>query len=657
MKKRGQLTLYIILGIVILAIFIILFSMRYQTLEQDFESEMNSIIVPEQIKPAKDYFDVCLKRVTVEGINLIAAQGGYINIPEEKYKRTITDDFSNVLNLYSVYDVAYWFYESSNGIKETQVPTKEKMEEELGSYIDNNFNDCYYFAKSFEDDGFDINYPESIMTEVIINKNNVQVKLNSDLRISLKDVTSDINKLMIISDSKLGELYDLAVRVMEKENEDLFLEEKTIDFMSVYEEIPFSTTEFSCERKVWRKGDVLRDFKGITNTNIGAIRLKDPASSAYIKTNKDYFEIDLIKPNYITETFSYSTDFPMYMDVSPMKGELLVGDALTQQTPEISKFLNLFFCLNNYHFIYDIKYPVLISLTDDVTGLNFQYATQVIIDNNKPREYEGPIYNAQESNDFTDKLCGNKVNPIEITAYDKASFLELGDASILYKCFTSTCYIGETDKDGKLNANFPPCLNGVVIAQKEGYEMGVEFLSTNTDKETSVLMDKYHTLDLDIKEVQLGDGFTSSVNDKQAVVQLENLDNGYITMVTGDEKKIKLTNGNYKITSYLMTETDTEIELKSDSQISCVEVPRSGILGLFSSTEKCFESEFDGGTLTDVMVGAAEYEWYADVTGKRAITIYIPYEMTPRTQTEMLEVFNNIGLNKDNPNFLYPELQ
>ncbi|MBT3417094.1 hypothetical protein HN425_03440, partial [Candidatus Woesearchaeota archaeon] len=344
MKKRGQLTLYIILGIVILAIFIILFSMRYQTLEQDFESEMNSIIVPEQIKPAKDYFDVCLKRVTVEGINLIAAQGGYINIPEEKYKRTITDDFSNVLNLYSVYDVAYWFYESSNGIKETQVPTKEKMEEELGSYIDNNFNDCYYFAKSFEDDGFDINYPESIMTEVIINKNNVQVKLNSDLRISLKDVTSDINKLMIISDSKLGELYDLAVRVMEKENEDLFLEEKTIDFMSVYEEIPFSTTEFSCERKVWRKGDVLRDFKGITNTNIGAIRLKDPASSAYIKTNKDYFEIDLIKPNYITETFSYSTDFPMYMDVSPMKGELLVGDALTQQTPEISKFLNLFFC-------------------------------------------------------------------------------------------------------------------------------------------------------------------------------------------------------------------------------------------------------------------------------------------------------------------------
>ena len=58
-----------------------------------------------------------------------------------------------------------------------------------------------------------------------------------------------------------------------------------------------------------------------------------------------------------------------------------------------------------------------------------------------------------------------------------------------------------------------------------------------------------------------------------------------------------------------------------------------------------------------MMVGAAEYEWYADVTGKRAITIYIPYEMTPRTQTEMLEVFNNIGLNKDNPNFLYPELQ
>ncbi len=657
MKKRGQVTVFIILGIVILAVFTILFSFRSQILEQDFESEMNSIIIPEQIRPAKDYFDVCLEGITQDGINILASQGGYINLPEEPYKRTINDEFSNTLNLYSIHEVAYWFYETSNGIQQQQIPTIEEMERELEEYINNNFNNCEYFAQSFEEDGFTINYPEILSSEVKINQNNVQVKLNSDLQISLKEVYTDIDKLMVIADSKLGELYNLAKEVMEKENEELFLEEKTIDLMATYEEIPYSTTEFSCERKVWQKSRVLEDLKSITNTNIAALTLKDPTSSAYLPTNRDYFEIDITKPEYITESFTYSTDFPMFMDVSPTKGEILVGDALTQQTPEISKFLNLFFCLNNYHFVYDVKYPVLIGLTDDNTGLTFQYATTVIIDNNNPRAYEGEVFNTEYSNEFTDNFCENKVKPMEVTVYDSKTFRDIEDTSILYKCFTSTCYIGETNEQGKINANFPPCLNGAIIAQKDGYELGGEFISTNIDQETTVLLDKHYTLELEIKEVQLGDGFTSSVNDKQAVVQFENLDNGYITMVTNEDTEIKLTDGNYQVTSYLLTEENTNIELKSDSEISCVKVPRPGILGLFSSEEKCFESEFDGGTLTDVIVGGAAYEWYADVFNRNKLTVYVPYDKTPRTQSEMLDVFNNMNANANNQNFIYPEVQ
>jgi len=657
MKKRGQITIFIILGIVILAVFAILFSFRSQILEQDFGSEMNSIIVPEQIRPVKDYFDVCLREITQDGINILASQGGYINLPEEPYKRTINDEFSNTLNLYSIHKVAYWFYETSNGIQQQQIPTKEEMEKELESYINNNFNDCEYFAQDFEEDGFTINYPENIASEVKINNNNVEVKLNSDLQISLKEVYADVNKLMVLTDSKLGELYEIATKVMDKENKDLFLEEKTIDLMATYEEIPYSTTEFSCERKIWQKTEVLKDLKEITNTNIAALTLKDQTPSSYLPTNKEYFEIDVSKPEYITESFTYSTDFPMFMDVSPTKGEILVGDALTQQTPEISKFLNLFFCLNNYHFVYDLKYPVLIALTDDNTGLTFQYATQVIIDNNKPRAYEGEIYNTEYANEFTDNFCDNKVKPTEITVYDSNNFNNINGASVLYKCFTSTCYIGETNEEGKLNANFPPCLNGAVIAQKEGYELSAEFLSTNTEKETTVLLDKHHTLELEIKEVQLGDGFTSSIENKQAVVQFENLDNGYITMVTDEDREIKLTDGTYQITSYLLTESNTNIELKSGSEISCVKVPRPGLLGLFSNEEKCFESEFDAGTLTDVIVGGAAHEWYADLTGKNKITIYLPYDKTPKTQTEMLDIFNNINLNSNNQNFIYPKLQ
>ena len=656
MKKRGQVTIFIVLGIVILVVFGFLFFVRGNVNEASFEEEMNSLTVPKEIESVKLYFDNCVEDLVDEGLTTIGEQGGYINLPKDIMFRSYTNPFSNSLEIYDGLKVAYWYYESANGIEMNQVPSLENIEVELENYINDNFKECYYNIYSFEQEGYEFSLPSSVNSDVKINTNNIQVSVNALVSVNHKDVNANIEKHMILVDSKFGDMYDSAVSIMNKENEEMFLEEKTIDMMVVYDEIPFSTTEFSCEKKIWQKSQVLEDMKGIVSTNIDQIRLDQPESSGAIKTN-DYFEIDIPKKAGINDYFIYSTSWPMQMDVSPTKGDILVGDAITQSVPEISKFLNLFFCLNNYHFVYDIKYPVLIRLTDS-KGYTLQFATMVRIDNNQPREYNEEVVNYDDADKFSKDFCENKVMPVETRVYDYDKFSSIAGASVSYKCFSSICYIGETNEDGLLQANFPPCLNGVVIAQKEGYEINGESLSTNSESSAAVYLDKYYDLSLDIKTLDLDDGYTRLIEDRyQTVIQFENLDNGYVTMVTQDDKTIKLTNGNYKITEYLLTSSDLEIELKSDTFTQCVSVPKAGVLGLFLKDDKCFDTQVESSELTDVIVGGATFEWNQELSSAKKITVYVPYDMMPRVQNDLITIFNNIQTTKDNSNFRYPSVE
>lgn len=653
MKKRGQVTIFIVLGIVILVVFGLLFFVRGNVVEKSFEEEMNALTVPAKIQSVKLYFDNCVEDLTEEGLSKIGEQGGYFDLPEDIAFRSYTNPFSNSLEVYDGLNVAYWYYESANGIEMSQIPSLESMELELENYINENFKECYYNIYSFEQDGYVLGLTSLVVSDVKINKNNVQVSVSAPISVNYQEVNTNINKHMVLVNTKFGEMYDSAISIMNKENEEMFLEEKTIDMMVVYDEIPFSTTEFSCEKKIWQREKVVEDMKGIVSTNIAQIRLKRLQSSGELITNQ-YFEIDVPQKTGINDYFIYSTSWPMQVDVSPTKGDILVGDPMTQSVPEISKFLNLFFCLNNYHFVYDVKYPVLVRLTDS-NGYLFQFATMVKIDNNNPRAYNQEVVNYDDIDQFSKNFCENKVMPVETRVYSEST--PLADASVSYKCFSSVCYIGETNENGLLQANFPPCLNGVVMAQKEGYEISGESLSTNTENTAAIFLDKYYDLELEVKTVNLDDSYTRLIQDGyQAVIQFENLDNGYVTMVTHEDEQIKLTNGNYKITEYLITPADLQIELKSDSFTQCVSVPKPGVLGLFLKEDKCFDTQIENSELTEAIVGGATFEWNQELSNAKTLTVYVPYDMMPRTQNDLITIFTNIQSTNSNPNFRYPEV-
>ena len=77
--------------------------------------------------------------------------------------------------------------------------------------------------------------------------------------------------------------------------------------MVVYDQIPLSKTEFSCEQKIWSEKKVENDFKEIVNRNINAVNLRDTYSKKYFTLDTDAQDIQA--------TFSYNEDWPFYMEV------------------------------------------------------------------------------------------------------------------------------------------------------------------------------------------------------------------------------------------------------------------------------------------------------------------------------------------------------
>ena len=65
MEKRGQVTVYIILGIVIFVVFTFVLMIQTGILKSDFERELEKAAVPAQFQPIKDYMDSCLERITM----------------------------------------------------------------------------------------------------------------------------------------------------------------------------------------------------------------------------------------------------------------------------------------------------------------------------------------------------------------------------------------------------------------------------------------------------------------------------------------------------------------------------------------------------------------------------------------------------------------
>jgi hypothetical protein len=583
-SKRAQVTIFIILALIILSAIVLYFI---------FRGSLFATNVPAELEPVYNYYISCIENEASNGARILGQQGGYIETPEFS-PGTEYMPFSSHLGFMGL-GVPYWYYVSGNGITKEQMPSEEKMESELENYVKEGVGFCDF--SEFNNLGFEVEIDnEDVDVDVKIDKTKINVKVKQKINIHFGDTSWTGKSHSSDVQSSLGKFYDLAKDIYLNNKEEMFLENYGVDILRLY--APVDGTEIGCVPKLWGVDDVRRGLIDALEANIPSIKVKGDYYDLSSPTNK-YFVKDIGKDVDTNVNFMYSGDWPMKMEVWPSDGEIIRADPVGTQ-----EGLGMMgFCYVPYHFVYDFSFPVLVQLYSG--NEIFQFPVVVLIDKNKPRE----ALDVEGIPQVIPELCEHKESRVSVSTFN--TNLDPVEAKIKYKCFDTSCDIGETKLDGLnaiLTSEFPQCVNGYIIASAEGYRTEKHLFSSVNSGSVEVFLDKEYELDLDVLDVS---------DSERAIVTFKR-ENGVITTVSYPEQKnIKLIEGQYEVQIYVYD--DTEISLRGENIPKCIEVPQSGLPGIAGLTEeRCFELDVPDQTVNTGVSGGGTQNYYITESELRA---------------------------------------
>jgi len=590
--KKGQVTIFIIIAIILVAavgLFLI------------FRGSLFQGTIPKNIEPVYNSFLTCVEEKVSIGADILETQAGYIQLPEFEAGSSYMP-FSSQLNFLGN-PVPYWYYVSGNNIQKEQVPSKSDMEEQLENFVEDKINRCRF--DSYYSQGFEINWGEP-NARISINDEEIKLNLIMDFNVKKEEDSVSLRSHKITVNSKLGKLYDSAKKVYETEQKDLFLENYGVDTLTLY--APVDGVELTCSPQIWNSENVFTELQDALESNTLALK--------NFGDDNDYFKVDLdVKENV---RFINSKNWAYSFDVEPSDGSLLIATPVGNQ-PGLGV---LGFCYVPYHFVYNVKYPVLVQIEDPESGEIFQFPLAVVIQGNQPRE----ALEGTSSQISLPELCEYKTTLMTINTYD--SNLNRIDSEISYECFGTKCNIGETSQ-GHLNENFPQCANGYVLARADGYRESKYLLSTISSGTIDIIMDRIYRKNIELNV----DGIRSN---KNAVITFTS-DDYSRTISYPEQNTIDLIEGQYEIQVQVYDSASLKIDATTTRQ--CVEVPQSGLMGIFGATkEECFDIEIPAQIISNALSGGGTQNHYileSELRNSNPISINVPGLSSPKTLEEL----------------------
>jgi len=498
--KKGQVTLFIIIGIIILLSVALVI---YFTTETTKAPARKYVSVPEDIQPVHDYVSECLYQVSKDGLAILGTQGGFINVPgiiQNTPSSYIPGDNLGVIK------TPLWYYEG-----EDRTPDLDFMAAELARYIKVRLPLC---INNFTALGpqFTV-YSQEMLPLVSFAANDVIVELDWPMQISTVERTTSVNRFITELPVKFKEMWLLADSIMRNENEQAWFENLTIDLYAADPEIPVGGMEVKCGASKWRLRLLKDRFRDVLTQNIPLIRvantnypLPNADESVYklLKQDAENIRDDLAagsRPDWPASTpedafeynrmmldtgfpktdikaaFYFMPDWDLKFIGKPNEGGMLSSSEM-KGAPEFLRFM----CINTYHFTYDIIYPVKGILRDDAAfngeGFLFQFAFPVVVKNNAPARDVFGVRKFKDATIYPD-FCtdfGDEVVDVRAMGFIENSpiAVELDNASIIYRCLNIECELGRTYSDGsghtRLYTYLPRgCSNPIIIARKPGY--------------------------------------------------------------------------------------------------------------------------------------------------------------------------------------------
>ena len=207
-QTRGQVTIFIIIGIIILISFIIFFYLNREAVVNPLETEPTETISFEK-DPFDEYVRSCIERKAYPAIKLMSELGGTMQ-----------------LDNYRFYDgLPYRFFLRYDSCDQNRI-SKVNMQAELNDYLESQLITCFDF-KDFIDQKYIIEFPNGFpepKVTSIISSDEVAINLVLPFKVSKQGYSIDFKDFRETIQIPLGRLYDLALTISDQESQNNYFD-------------------------------------------------------------------------------------------------------------------------------------------------------------------------------------------------------------------------------------------------------------------------------------------------------------------------------------------------------------------------------------------------------------------------------------------------
>jgi hypothetical protein len=522
--RRGQITVFMIIGIILLFSSSLLFYIRGQVTEGIGEEFIPTIEeVPLEAQPVKVFVEDCIANIGREAVENIGKHGGYVDpydiqLAGTAFNMGLEPTESDGILLFDRNDtlMPYWWYLKSpntcsgNCEFDTLRPPISKddslysIESQIDRYINRELPKCLNNFEAFTAQGFQITEQGPIDADARITEREIAILVNYPLQITQQDQQTDITSFYTRLDVRFKDIYEMASMIVEKESETYFLESHTLTMISLYSE-PLGTerlppiAEFTVnpnEFLFWtRTGtqDMLESYVlPITASMIQVDQTRNFQRVVMFETDEaGDLQFDAIGSGIMDNTilrldrnftefdarFMYSDLWPIYLNINDR--EVLMPTSVS--VPIIS-----WLGFNQYVFLYTLSYPVMISIRDPESfagdGFEFRFAIEHNLRGNKPINVTKEMVFAEEQGSLVCSQNQKQGAPVNIEVKDKMTGEPIEDVRLSLVFGSEGCHMGITDigPDNRsvITANLPAGLGDIRAEHVDYLEYEQGFFSS-----------------------------------------------------------------------------------------------------------------------------------------------------------------------------------
>ena len=232
--KRGQVAIFVIIAIVIVAAVAIIFlypNLRIGITTGDFSPN--------------NYLSTCMENSVRESIDILSKQGGYRN--PEGYL------------IYNNEKIKYLCYASEyyQRCAVQQPMIKDHFEKELENMIDPEARECFESLKrEYERRNYEIS-ASNHQINVSVVPNVIEISLKSDVRVRKDELQENFDEFNIREDSEMYDLLMTAQNIIEFES--TFGDSETTLYMQYYPELKIEKTKLGDGSKVYKLTNVVSE--------------------------------------------------------------------------------------------------------------------------------------------------------------------------------------------------------------------------------------------------------------------------------------------------------------------------------------------------------------------------------------------------------------